>query len=176
MRSLYLHSVLILRALHLFDQDQTSPRSQGNLNDFGHKAAPRFCLFCEHRMKLRGRMRCTRSWAAVAGGVSSAIEMATTASSLIGRGRPIGGGRRNRRYQPALLVGLEVGFEPKAVEYWNRAEDCQQPIGVAGVLKGSAQIDRITSNLDAVDVRQITDVAADLRSQIGLDVFGPAFL
>ena len=46
----------------------------------------------------------------------------------------------------------------------------------AAFCDGSAQLEQVAAGLDTVDVGEIADVAADLRGQVGLDVFGPAFL
>jgi hypothetical protein len=60
------------------------------------------------------------------------------------------------------LLRIELGLEFEAVQDGDRAQDCLESLLVGGVLGGSAQLEHVAAGLDAVDVGEIADMAANL--------------
>ena len=64
----------------------------------------------------------------------------------------------------------------KSLQQGHRAEDGLNPVLVAGVEQGAADLDDVSPNPDSVDMGKLADMAADLRGQVGFQVLGPALL
>ena len=74
----------------------------------------------------------------------------------------MGCARRSTTHEWMRLLRIELGLEFEAVQDGDRAQDCLESLLVGGVLGGSAQLEHIAAGLDAVDVGEFADMAANL--------------
>jgi hypothetical protein len=73
-------------------------------------------------------------------------------------------------------LGEELRVEPEVAEHGHRAEDGLDPGPVIGPEQRAADLDGVGAEADAIDVRLVADLAADLRLEVGLDVLGATLL